>query len=195
MLRTGTQPIDGCPVRLRTISFVAAEPVLRIESVKLMHHPITIHFGNNGCRADRRDPSVAADNSAAVDLMLSKNELRQPVAVHLYPDRHYPQTKNCATHGKTGGLEDIQSIDFMTIGPCDRPCDCVPFDLTREIFTTHFGERFRIVKAVDRSVGVQDNCTGNDRPSQRAASCFVDTGDRPFWLNEQATLHGRWPYR
>lgn len=178
MLRAGTEPVNRRPVRLCAITFMPTEPIVRIQAVEVAHHCIAVNLGNDRRRAYRGHPPVAADHRRPIDLPAAEHQSGQAVTVHLDPGRHQAQAEYCAPHCEAGGLEDVETIDFMAVGPGNRPRNGAHPDLSSEFLPGCLGQQLRVGKTIDRAIRIENDGACHDGPRQRSAARFVDPGDR-----------------
>ena len=132
-----------------------------------------IHEGDQG-----HQRVVLTDHRRPIDLPAAEHQSGQAVTVHLDPGRHQAQAEYCAPHCEAGGLEDVETIDFMAVGPGNRPRNGAHPDLSSEFLPGCLGQQLRVGETIDRAIRIENDGACHDGPRQRSAARFVDPGDR-----------------
>ncbi len=104
-------------------------------------------------------------------------DARQRVAVHLDVRRAHGQAQQRPAHGQHRGLEDVDVVDLVAIGPADGPGDGALADFRSEDVALFGSELLRVGEAADRPVGIEDDGRRHDGARERSAARLVDAGD------------------
>jgi hypothetical protein len=160
----------------RGVALVLAEAVLRIELVEADHHRVAPHLGENRRSADADAARIAVDDRFEAAVQRQAHERRTAIAIDLHVRRPHAQAEQRAPHRQVGRLQDIERVDFLDVGPRDRPGQGAAADLDRKLLALLGLDDLGVADAADAPPRVEDHRSRDDRSGQRAAPRFVDAG-------------------
>ncbi len=86
----------------------------------------------------------------------------------------YAQPEQRAPHRQVSRLQDVQRIDFLDVGPGDRPGNRRAADLDRELGALLRLDHLGIADAADAPPRIEDDRGRDDRSRQRPAPSLID---------------------
>ena len=167
----------------RSIALVARESVLGIAAIHLDHLPVPGHLGENRRGADRRDGGVASHHRPH-----RTGHVRATIPVHEDQIRRRVEPGDRFAHRLHRGLEDVDRIDDVDVGPRDRiACRPLPdLDLQRSARCCA-ERRLESPRPTIRTAGSRITAAATTGPASGPAPRFIDACDEPFRLTAPRT--------
>ncbi len=169
----GAMLSKGRKMRGRTVAFVTGKAVFGIDLGIRAHHPVTRHFGDNGCRRDADALRVAADDR----FLCGAGEIGNRQAVNQHVVRGGGKQKKRGSHSFAGCLQNVDPVNGFRRNNAEANrkrfapyANFGPLPLPR-------GELFGIVDPRRVKVFGQHDAGRNDRASQRAAPDLIYSGN------------------
>ncbi|MCY1542267.1 hypothetical protein D9M68_780080 [compost metagenome] len=185
MDRCRSQATQGLQMHRGGIALMPGNAIAGILCIQQLHLAIPADLGQNRCGGDRRHLTIALDHSRARHL-----QARATIAVDQRQPGGDTQAFHGALHRQHGGMEDIQAIDLLHLGPGDAPGQRFLADLVEEFLATRLSELLRIVQAENRSQRIENHRRRHYRAAQRATTDLIDAGHQLLHQTEiQPQLH------
>ena len=180
MQRGGAEFAQGFEMFGGAVAFIFGEVVLGELLVEFAHTAVALGFGEDGGGGDGNGAGVAVNQRFLFDEDIEFDSIEQQVI------RSHGEFRESGGHGLAAGLQDVPCVDAAGIAFGDGPCERVLANFLSELFAAIGSELFGIVEADDAAGGIEDNGGGENGTEERAAACFVETGDaRPARLSRQ----------
>lgn len=163
-------------MELGAIAFVLAETIFGKLAAKVTHHPVTRDFGDHTGGGDAQAHAIAIDNRG---LRQREWDNRQTVDQHVIGWRGQGFSRHA--HRPMTGPKNIDPIDLDVIDSANRPGDIgIGGELVIDFFTPLRRELLGIVQTFVPELFGENNCCGDNRAGQSAASCFIDSSDANY---------------
>jgi hypothetical protein len=165
---------------------VAREAILRVDSVPLFHARVAMSFGEDRGGGDRYAACVALDERLLLDLNIQLHGVDEQII------RLDGKLFESGSHGLAAGLIDIPGVDALGIDFRNGPGESVFVNACGKFGAAFSGEFLRIVEADNATLGIENNCGGDDGAEESAAAGFIETGDaHPTKLSRRPLETGR----
>jgi hypothetical protein len=150
------------------VSLVQEKPVLRVLGVRSDHQPIPKDLRDNRRGGDGQAQPIAFD-----DRPLFRRNSRQDDGVEKEIIGRRRQMPDRLTHGKAGGLENVQSIDQLRIHDADTDIHCHREKARVQTVALPLAQEFCIPQPLQATPAGQDHRRRHHRTGQRAASGLI----------------------
>jgi hypothetical protein len=179
-------PSEGFEVVGSGVTLVAREAILRVDSVPLFHARVAMSFGEDRGGGDRYAACVALDERLLLDLNIQLHGVDEQII------RLDGKLFESGSHGLAAGLIDIPGVDALGIDFRNGPGESVFVNACGKFGAAFSGEFLRIVEADNATLGIENNCGGDDGAEESAAAGFIETGDaHPAKLSRRSLETGR----
>jgi hypothetical protein len=186
MKRRRAVPSEGFEVVGSGVTLVAREAILRVDSVPLFHARVAMSFGEDRGGGDRYAACVALDERLLLDLNIQLHGVDEQII------RLDGKLFESGSHGLAAGLIDIPGVDALGIDFRNGPGESVFVNACGKFGAAFSGEFLRIVEADNATLGIENNCGGDDGAEESAAAGFIETGDaHPAKLSRRSLETGR----
>ena len=170
----------------RGVTFVAREPVLRINSVPLPHACVAVRFSQDGRGSDGNAARVSFDQGLLLDEHIELHGIDEEVVW-----RNGELLKR-GSHGLARSLINIPGINALRVDFGDGPGEGVFANAFAKLGAAFSSEFFRVVETDDAALGVENHRGGNNGAKQRTAPGVVKAGDaRPTQFARRSLETGR----
>jgi hypothetical protein len=177
---------EGFEVVGSGVTLVAREAILRVDSVPLFHARVAMSFGEDRGGGDRYAACVALDERLLLDLNIQLHGVDEQII------RLDGKLFESGSHGLAAGLIDIPGVDALGIDFRNGPGESVFVNACGKFGAAFSGEFLRIVEADNATLGIENNCGGDDGAEESAAAGFIETGDaHPAKLSRRSLETGR----
>jgi len=168
------------------VAFVAGKAILRIDGVPFFHARVAVGFGEDGSSGNRNAASVTLDERFLLDENIELHGIDEQVI------RLDGELLQCGGHGLAAGLIDVPGVNALGIYFRNGPSESVLVD-THGKFGAAFGRKFfRVIKADNATLGIENDRGGNDWTEERAAAGLIKTRDaHPAKLSRLSLETGR----
>ena len=152
------------------VSLVTAELVAGVDTVHVLHQAVPGDLRKDGSGGDAETFLVAPDQGS-----VGTGEIRDGQAINERVGGCRGECEKSAPHGFMGGTEDVDPVDLLRFGSCNRPPDIRPGgEFLVESVPLAGCELFGIAENGMRELWRQDDSRGKHRACQGAAPGFVD---------------------
>src|SRR5580692_8761059 len=193
MKRRRTVLAKGFQVIGSGVAFVAGKAILRVDGVPFFHAGIAVGFREDGSSGYGNAASIAFDKVFLFDKNVELHGIDEQI---IGLDRKLLQS---SCHSLAAGLIDVPGVDALSIDFCNGPSESVLVN-TNGKFGAALGRKFfRVIKADNAALGIENDRGGNDRTEESAAPGLIETGDaHPAKLSRLSLETGRaksahWP--
>ena len=170
----------------RGVALVARQAILRVDGVPLFHARVPVGFREDGSGGDGYASGIAFDERLLLNQDVELHGINEEVV-----GWDAEPLQSCG-HSLAGGLINVPRVNALGVDFRDGPGEGVFANAFAEPGTAFWGELFRVIKADNSALGIENHCGGDHRAKQRASSGFVNTGDaRPTQLARRSLETGR----
>ncbi len=169
---TDAEAAKGVVVLGRAVALMAIKAVVGVVPFERDHQPVARHFGDDRCGGDRQALRIALDDGAGFAV-----ETRRTVAVDDHEFGFQVRPRVASAMAQREALR-ILSLSMRPTSATPMPMRAALEDAAEDDLAAVLVERLAVVDAVGDVVRVEDHRGGHDGSGQRAASGFVDAGDR-----------------
>lgn len=162
---------------------MGSKAVLRILLIEVLTPPVAVDLGQYGGGGNRAHQRIPFD-----DGLCGHVQQRDPVAIHQNQAWLEPQTLHGPAHGQHGGLQNIETIDFLDAGLCNRATQGLGPDLVKQPGPAQGRELLRVVQSHDWLEIIQNDRRRHHGTCQGAAARFIHTGYQPGRIVKKKAL-------
>jgi hypothetical protein len=126
---------------------------------------------------DSEKPGYSLHHRLEAALEAQAIRTRAAIAVDHHLLRRDREAQQGTPHREHRRLQDVDAVDFLGVGPCDRVTQRALADQHREALTLPGFQRLGVGEAADRARGVEDDRCRDHGPGERPAPRLVDPRD------------------
>src|SRR4051794_5349037 len=175
------------------VSLVVGELEAGITHVQLLHHGIAAGFRENRGGADGAQPGVAFDDRFDCAAEFQILDARQLVAINLDVGWAHRQAQQRTAHGQERRAQDVETVDFVAVGPGNGPRQRAFANDGREALALFGAQHLGIAETVNPAVGIQDHGGSDDRTGKRPPARFINTGTADAFAASLVNYFHPWP--
>ena len=153
------------------VAFVARETVLRVDDVPLFHACVAMRFREDGSSRNGNAACVTFDECLLLGQNIQLHGVNEQVI------RHGSELLERRSHRLPAGLKNVPRIDPLSVDFRNGPSECMFANPCGQFGAVFRGQFFRIVKADNPPLRIENHRGGNYRTKQRTTSGFVNSGD------------------
>src|SRR3982750_1735165 len=109
------QDVQGLDVFARAIAFVSRQREPRITTIEIAHERVARRLRENRRRADRRNTGIPFDHRLEQAFEAETVAPWTPIAINEDTLRRDGEPEKRPSHGKHGGLQDVDAVDFLRV--------------------------------------------------------------------------------